>query len=168
MATFTFEERRVIIRFLHLRGMKPIEIHQQLSETCNDDVMGVKNVRSWVRQFKEGRTSCENKPKEPRPRTSQSGDMIARVEQMVMEDRRLTVKQIAANAGISVGSVDTILHDDLKMRKSWAIMSSDRLVRGRSSFGLFSHDFRPSLNRRTHERTFFKSITPSLQASLNC
>ena len=34
-----------------------------------------------------------------------------------MEDRRLTVKQIAANAGISVGSVDTILHDDLKMRK---------------------------------------------------
>jgi len=49
-----------------------------------------------------------------------------------MEDRRLTVKQIAANAGIlppgddpiavnkyiiSFGSVDTILHDDLNMRK---------------------------------------------------
>ena len=26
MATFTFEEQRVIIRFLHLRGMKPIEM----------------------------------------------------------------------------------------------------------------------------------------------
>ena len=36
---------------------------------------------------------------------------------MVTEDRRLTVKQIAANTGISVGSVDTIVHDDLKMRK---------------------------------------------------
>jgi len=43
--------------------------------------------------------------------------MIARVEQMVMEDRRLTVKQIAANAGISFGSVDTILNDDVKMWK---------------------------------------------------
>ena len=42
--------------------------------------------------------------------------MIARVEQMVMEDRRLTVRQTAANAGMSLGSVDTILHD-LKMRK---------------------------------------------------
>jgi len=52
-------------------GMKPIEIHQQLSETCNDGVMDVKNVSSWVRQFKEGRTSCENKPKEPRPCNSQ-------------------------------------------------------------------------------------------------
>jgi len=35
---------------------------------------------------------------------------------MVMEDRRLTVRQTAANAGMSLGSVDTILHD-LKMRK---------------------------------------------------
>ena len=95
MATFTFEEQCVIIRFLHLCGMKPIKIHQQLSETCNDGVMDVKNVHSWVRQFKEGRKSCESNPKEPRPRTSRSDDMIARVEQMVMEDRRLTVRQIA-------------------------------------------------------------------------
>ena len=74
-------------------------------------------MRSWVRQFKEGRTSCENKPMELRPRTSRYEDMNARVEQMAMEDRRLTVKQIAANTGISIGSVDTIVHDDLKMRK---------------------------------------------------
>ena len=92
MATFTFEEHHVIIRFLYLHGMKPIEIHRQLSETCSDGVMDVKNVRSWVRQFKEGRTSCENNPKEPWPRTSRSEDVIARVEQVVMEDHRLTVR----------------------------------------------------------------------------
>ena len=39
---------------------------------------------------------------------------------------------------------------------------------GRGSFGLFSHDVRPSLNCRTHERTFFTSITPSLHVSFNC
>ena len=115
MAMFTFEEQCMIICFLHLRGMKPIEIHQQLSETCSDGVMDVKNVHLWVREFKEGWMLCENKPKGPWPRTSRSEEMIARVEQMVTEDRRLTVKQIAANAGISIGSVDTILHDDLKM-----------------------------------------------------
>ena len=59
MATFTFEEQLVIIRFLHLRVMKPIEIDRQLSETCSDGVIEVKNVRSWVRQFKEDRTSCD-------------------------------------------------------------------------------------------------------------
>ena len=57
MAAFTFEEQRVIIRFLHLRVMKPVEIRRQMSETCSDGVMDVKNVRSWMRQFKEGRTS---------------------------------------------------------------------------------------------------------------
>ena len=92
--------------------MLPIEIHQQLSETCNDGFMDVKCVRSWVRHFKETRTSCENKPKEPRPRNSRSEDLIARMEQIFMEDRRLSVKQIAANVGISVGSVYAILHDD--------------------------------------------------------
>ena len=43
MATITFEVQRVIIRILHLRGMKHVEIHQQFSETCNDGVMDVKN-----------------------------------------------------------------------------------------------------------------------------
>jgi hypothetical protein len=73
--------------------MKPIEMHQQLSEKCNGGDMEVKNVCWCVRQFKEGRTSCKNKPKEPRPLTSRSEDMIARVEQMDMEDRHLTVKR---------------------------------------------------------------------------
>jgi len=78
MARFTFEEQRVVIRFLHLRGMKPIGIHRQLSETCNDGVMDVKNVRSWVRQFKEGLTSCENKPKELSPCTRQWSQRTAK------------------------------------------------------------------------------------------
>jgi hypothetical protein len=81
---FTFEEQHVIIQFLHLCGIKPIEIHQQLSETCNDGVMDMKNVRSWVRQFTEGRASCEDKPKDPPPRTRRYEDMNARVEQMAM------------------------------------------------------------------------------------
>jgi len=71
---------------------------------------------------------------EPRPRTSRSEDMIARVEQMVMEERRLTVKQIAANAGVSVGSVDTILHDDLKMQENFYEMGSVDADRWKQSF----------------------------------
>jgi hypothetical protein len=42
MATFTFEEQRLIMLFLHLRDMKRIEFRQQLSETFNDGIMDVK------------------------------------------------------------------------------------------------------------------------------
>ncbi|PNF25730.1 hypothetical protein B7P43_G14154 [Cryptotermes secundus] len=118
MATFSLQEQRVIIRFLHLRGATPIEIHRQLSETCGDGVMNVKNVRSWARQFKEGRTSCDNERKQSRPLTSRSDNMVERVEKVVLEDCRLSVENIAPKVGISVGSVHKILHEDLRTRIS--------------------------------------------------
>jgi hypothetical protein len=40
MATFL-----VIIRFLHLRGVTPIEVHRQSKETCGDGVMDVSKMR---------------------------------------------------------------------------------------------------------------------------
>jgi len=116
MATFTFEEQRVIIRFLHLRGMKPIEIHQQSSETGNDGVMDVKNVRSWVRQFKEGRMSCENKPKEPRPRTGRSEGMIAHDFRNFSSSCKMVSTDptdMPALAGILFHSQAAVFHNDL-------------------------------------------------------
>src|SRR5215469_2094116 len=47
----------------HLCGMKPIEIRQQLSETCNDGVMDVENVRSWVQL----QSCCRRKTGEHEP-----------------------------------------------------------------------------------------------------
>jgi hypothetical protein len=72
--------------------------------------------------------------------------MIARVEQMVMEDCLLTVKQIAANAGIYVGSADTILHDDLPaLREKWP---------QKNAAVLFHHDNTP--HRAARVRQFFE------------
>ncbi|PSN42229.1 hypothetical protein C0J52_18492 [Blattella germanica] len=67
MAIFTFQEQRVIIRFLYLCGVKPIEIYRQLSEIHGDDVMDVSNVHLWVWPFKEGRTMCDNNPRQSQP-----------------------------------------------------------------------------------------------------
>jgi hypothetical protein len=150
MAKFTFEEQRVIIRFLHFHGMKPIEIHQQLNETCNDGVMDVKNMRSWVRQFTEGRTSCENKLKEPPPCETHLAETFRNFRsscKMVSTDPTDMPALAAICLTVKRRSSITICY-------TRAIMSSDRLVRGGDYFDLFSHDIRPSVNCRTHERTF--------------
>jgi len=164
MATFTFEEQRVIILFLHLRGMKPIEIHQQLSETCNDGIMDVKNMRFWVRQFTEGRTSCENKPKEPPP----LGTHLA----VTFLNFRSSCKMVSTDPtdmpALAAICPTVKLRSSITNWSTCAIMSSDQVVCGGGSFGLFSHDVRPSVNCRNHERIIFTSIMPSCHVLLNC
>lgn len=76
-----------------------------------DSVMDTKTVSSWVRQFKEGKMSLENKPMEPRARTSRSGELLH--EGHNGYERPLFncgTEQFAASIAKSVGSVLTILH----------------------------------------------------------
>lgn len=96
MATFTFTEHCVIIRFLDLCGVTPSDIRCQISGTCRRDVMNRKNGRSWGLQLKDGRTLCDDEPKQPRqrwPNASRSVIVIAQVEQVeeVVMGKRLSI-----------------------------------------------------------------------------
>jgi len=78
--------------------------------------MGCTQVLDWFRRFKEGRTSVESNPRSGRPSTSRNKEMIAKVRTIVRSNGRLTLREIADDCGISVGSCDAILTDDLHMK----------------------------------------------------
>jgi len=82
--------------------------------------MGRTQVFDWFRRFKEGRTSFESDPRSGRPSTSRNEEMIAKVRTIVRNKRRLTVREIADDCGISVGSCDAILTNNLHMKRVWA------------------------------------------------
>ena len=78
--------------------------------------MDVKNVRSWVGQFKESRRTYENKPKEPRPRTSRSEDMIAhdfRIFHVAMQDGVHTSNKYAGIGSYLFHSQAAVFHNNL-------------------------------------------------------
>ena len=79
--------------------------------------MGRTQVFDWFRRFKEGRTSVESDPRSGRTSTSRKEEMIAKVRTTVRNNRRLTVRDIADDCGISVGSCDAILTEDLHMKR---------------------------------------------------
>jgi len=79
--------------------------------------MGLTQVFDWFRRFKEGRTSVESDSRSGRPSTSRNEKMIAKVRTIVRNNRRLTVREIADDCGISVGTYDAILTDDLHMKR---------------------------------------------------
>ena len=94
-----------------------METDQLLQQAYAEDSMGRTQVFDWFRRFKEGRTSVESDPQSGRPSASKNEEMIAKVRTVVRNNRRLTVREIAVDCGISVGSCDAVLTDDLHMKR---------------------------------------------------
>jgi len=91
-----------------------------LQQAHGEDAMGRTQVFDWFRRFKEGRTSVESDPRSGRQSTSSNEEMIAKVRTIVRNIRRLTVRVVAGDCGISVGSCGAILTDDLHMKRACA------------------------------------------------
>ena len=63
-------EVQSVIRFLNAKGVKPIEIHRQLTEVDGESCTDVKNVRKWCREFTAGRTEIHDEERSGRPSIS--------------------------------------------------------------------------------------------------
>jgi histone-lysine N-methyltransferase SETMAR len=73
-------------------------------------------VFSWAKSFREGRDRVENEPHARRPRTSVNPDVF-KIGELIRANRRITVLELSQEVGISVGSVEGILHNELKVSK---------------------------------------------------
>ena len=70
-----------------------------------------------VGEFKRDRTSLEDEPRSGCPLDATDEEICKKVRELVYSDRRIQVEEKAQALGISHGSVSTILHDRLGMRK---------------------------------------------------
>ena len=59
------------------------------------DIMMKTAVYKWVKRFSEGRESVTDEERSGRPTTSRTEENIAKVRQIVRENRRQTVRNIA-------------------------------------------------------------------------
>jgi len=70
-----------------------------------------------VAQFKRGDFSTCVAPRPERPKTVTTPEIIDQIRELNLEDRRISVKSIAEQLGISRDWVWSIIHEDLEMRK---------------------------------------------------
>ena len=136
---------RAVIEFLSLEGTGPKEIHDRLRNVYGDMSPSYATVKRWAVETKCGRRSLGDEPRSGRPATAVTEENVAALETMIKEDRRITVQEMAHALGISVGSVETILHDHLNMNKVCARwvprmlteqMKANRLEKSRENLGL--------------------------------
>ena len=115
-------EQRICIKFCFNIGKPAIQTYQLLQQAYGKDAMGRTQVFDWIRRFKEGRTSggrtsVESDPRSARPSTLRKVEMVAKVRTIIRNNRRLTVREITDDCGISVGLCDAILNDDLHNKR---------------------------------------------------
>ena len=110
-------EVRTNIKFLGKLGWKRTEIIQALQTVYKDDAPKKTCVYKWIKRFRDSREAVEDDEGCGRPTISKNNEKIDFIRNLVKEDGRLTVYQIAETVDISVGSAHLILHDDLCLSK---------------------------------------------------
>lgn len=88
-----------------------------LVQVYGREAVSRKCVYEWFKRFREGKETTEDEPRSGRPSTSRTPEMIEKVRQMLAQDRRLTLRLIAEELGISKDTAHTIIRDDLGKRK---------------------------------------------------
>jgi len=82
----------------------------------------------WVKRFSEGRESVTDEERTGQPATSRTEEYIAKIHQIVRENRQLIVRSIEEQVNIDRETVRSTLTEDIDMRKVCAKMVPKELT----------------------------------------
>ena len=110
-------EQRACIKFCVELGKSATETLDMLRQAFHDHALGRTQVFEWHARFKSGRESIEDDLRSGRPITSKTPENIAKVKELILEDRRQTIHELSTLVGIGYGVCQEILTEDLNMRR---------------------------------------------------
>lgn len=93
------------------------ETLQDLQKVYSDFCLTYTCVRKWFRRFCDGRESAEDDGRKTLPCKVKTTELISAVETCVMEDRRITVRNVAETFDITYGTAQDIMTNDSGMRR---------------------------------------------------
>ncbi|UYV78290.1 hypothetical protein LAZ67_16000864 [Cordylochernes scorpioides] len=98
-------------------GSKCADAFRMLTVAYGEATLDRSNVYRWYKMFSEGREDVNDEERAGRPSTSTTDEKINEVEKMILANRRITVREVAEDLNISIGSCHSIFINDLGMRR---------------------------------------------------
>jgi len=111
------QEQRVCITFCVKLGRNCAETFEMLRAAFGEQCLSRARIFEGYERFKEGRDSVDDNPRSGRPTTSKTDDCVARVQELIRANRRLTSRELSVEVGVSYGTCQAIMTQDLSMRR---------------------------------------------------
>jgi hypothetical protein len=103
--------------FLWAEGVPGAEMHRRMSVQYGNSVVSQRIVCEWIERFKNGRTSVEHGEGTGCQSTSITDADAERVYGMILQNRRMTVDEVAHQLQIIRGSAYEIIHNRFAFHK---------------------------------------------------
>ena len=110
------KEQRICIKFCFKLNKTAAEAHQVLKEAFGEQALSQTRTFEWFKHLKDCQETVEDDKHFGRPSTCTTSEMVAKVRDVILEDRRQTIHDVCNCIGLSQGSCQCILADELNMR----------------------------------------------------
>ena len=110
-------EERYAIKFCFKLGKNTTETYGMLQTAFGASCMNRASVFEWHKRFKECREFVRDEEKCGRSKEVITPELIGQIQNFMDKDRRVSIETISAQFDVSVETVHTIIHEELKMRK---------------------------------------------------
>ncbi|KYN06861.1 hypothetical protein ALC62_02182, partial [Cyphomyrmex costatus] len=109
------QEYRILIKHCFLMGKTPKQSLQWLQKCYPTSAPSRTTVYRWFSEFKMSHTSTEDASRSGRPK--EATEIVKQVHRIVLNDRKVKLRELAEAVGISKERAGYILHDVLEMKK---------------------------------------------------
>jgi len=79
-------EYRAVINFFVKEGLTPNGIHSKFIKVYGDSSPSFSTIKKWAAEFKRGHTSLDYDPREGRPKSATTLEIIEQVHNIVLDD----------------------------------------------------------------------------------
>ena len=110
-------DQRICIKFYVKNGIKCSKTLEMFKVAYCEYTVSQKIVYKWYKLLTEGREEVNDDARPRRPSTSTSNENTEAVKKILMENHQITIREVAEDVGISVGSCHAIVSDILVLKR---------------------------------------------------
>ncbi|KAI6654492.1 hypothetical protein LOD99_888 [Oopsacas minuta] len=114
---FSKEGKRQIIWYLWKKGKTGSYILREMQDIDSDESPSKAAIYRWIERFDNGDEEFHDDTRPGHPTSSKTHSNIERVQTILDEDRRITLRELGERVGISKATLHSIITEDLEKSK---------------------------------------------------